>query len=148
MSDEPTPSAPPDAPHVKTVLKLASSMQRFAMVAAFAVSVVALVLSVVLRGTSGLVGSLLGVAIGLVLGFIGTAVMRGTARATPGGVMIGAMGSFALKFVLLLVFLLVFRGTTLFDAKTFAFSLLAVTVAWIAGEVVGFLKAKVPAVDV
>jgi ATP synthase protein I len=136
-----------EAPHVKTVLKLAAAMQRSAMVAAIPLSVVAIVLSVVLRGTTGLVGSVLGVAIGLGLGFLSTFVMRLTASATPGGVMLGAMASFALKFVVLLVFLLVFKNTTLFDRQTFAFTLLAVTVGWLAGEVVGFYRAKVPAVD-
>jgi ATP synthase protein I len=137
-----------DAPHVKTVLKLAAAMQRYAVIAGGVVAVVALVLSLVLRGTHGLVGSVVGVVIALVLGFVGTWVMRGTARATPGGVMVGAMASFAGKFVLLLVFVIVFRGTSLFDNQTFAFSLAGVTLAWIAGECVGFVKAKAPSVDV
>ncbi|GAA4539366.1 hypothetical protein [Pseudonocardia xishanensis] len=145
--NEPTP-APQDAPHVKTVLRLAAAMQRNAVIAGVAVAVVALVLSLVLRGTSGLVGSVIGVVIGLGLGFVGTGVMKATARATPGGVMVGAMASFAGKFVVLLVFLIVFRGTDLFDNQTFAFSLLGVTLAWIAGESIGFVRAKAPSVDV
>jgi ATP synthase protein I len=143
-----TPEVPSEAPHVKTVLKLAGAMQRNAVVLGVIASVVALVLGLVLRGTSGLIGAAIGVVIGLGLGFIGTGVMKGTARATPGGVMVGAMASFAGKFVILLVFLLIFRGTTAFDAKAFAFSLLGVTVAWIAGEMVGFIRAKAPSVDV
>ncbi|MEU7812340.1 hypothetical protein [Pseudonocardia sp. NPDC049154] len=148
MSENPDPAPAAEQPHVRTVLRLAAAMQKAAIVGGVAVSVVALVLSVLLRGVPGLIGSLLGVVIGLALGFIGTAVMKGTARATPGGVMVGAMASFAGKFVILLVFLLVFRGTTLFDNQTFAFSLLGVTVGWIAGEVVGFVRAKAPSVDV
>jgi len=142
------PPATPDAPHVKTVLTLANAMQRFALIAGGAAAMIALVLCFVLRGTSGLVGSVIGVVIGLGIGFVGTGVMKATARATPGGVMIGALASFAGKFVVLLVFLLVFRGTELFDNRTFAFTLLGVTVAWIGGEIVGFIRAKVPAVDV
>ncbi|WP_181781165.1 hypothetical protein [Pseudonocardia pini] len=145
--NDPAP-AQEDAPHVRTVLRLAAAMQRNAVILGVVASVVALVLSVVLRGTSGLIGSVIGVVIGLGLGFIGTGVMKATARATPGGVMVGAMASFAGKFVVLLVFLIVFRGTTLFDNQTFAFTLLGVTLAWIAGEVVGFVRAKAPSVDV
>lgn len=150
MSSETPPenTAPAAAPHVKTVLKLAKAMQRNAVLVAVPLAVVAVVLSAVLRGTGGLIGSLIGVVLGLALGFIGTAVMRGTAQTTPAGVMIGAMTSFAGKFVVLLVFLLVFRNTTLFDGRTFAFSLLAVTLGWVAGEVVGFIRAKAPSVDV
>jgi ATP synthase protein I len=73
--------------------------------------------------------------------------MARTARATPAGVMIGAMAAFGVKIVVMLVFLLLFQGTTLFDNRAFAFTLLAVTAAWIVGEVVGFVRTRVPAVD-
>ncbi|MFC5996581.1 hypothetical protein ACFQE5_20450 [Pseudonocardia hispaniensis] len=139
---------PPDrAPHVKTVLRLAGFMQRYAVLLGGVVSVVAIVVAAVLRGSGGAVGSVIGAVIGLAIGAVGIVVMRRTAAATPAGVMIGALTAFAGKFVLLLVFLLIFRGTTLFDSRTFAFTLLAVTAAWIAGEVIGFVRAKVPAVD-
>jgi ATP synthase protein I len=45
------------------------------------------------------------------------------------------------------VFLLLFRGTELFDNQSFAFTMLAVTAAWILGEVVGFVRTRIPAVD-
>jgi ATP synthase protein I len=150
MTDE-TPAenaAPAPAPHVKTVLKLAKAMQRNAIVIAVPLAVIGVVLSLVLRGSSGLIGGLIGAVIGLGLGFVGTGVMKGTAQASPTGVMIGAMASFGAKFIVLLVFLIVFRGTTLFDNEAFAFTLLAVTVGWIGGEVVGFIRAKAPSVDV
>jgi ATP synthase protein I len=137
----------PDAPHVKTVLRLAAVMQRFAVLLAVPVALVATVLAAVLRGTPGLIGALIGVALGLVVGAVGTMVMRGTARTSPAGVMIGAMSSFAGKILLLMVFLVGFRGTTLFDNRAFGLSLLAVTIAWIAGEVVGFIRAKPPVLD-
>lgn len=150
MSDEiPAENAAPvPAPHVKTVLKLAKAMQRNAIVIAVPLAVIGVVLSLVLRGSSGLIGGLIGAVIGLGLGFVGTGVMKGTAQASPTGVMIGAMASFGAKFIVLLVFLIVFRGTTLFDNEAFAFTLLAVTVGWIGGEVVGFIRAKAPSVDV
>ena len=150
MSDE-TPAenaAPAPAPHVKTVLKLAKAMQRNAIIIAVPLAVIGVVLSLALRGNSGLIGGLIGAVIGLGLGFVGTGVMKGTAQASPTGVMIGAMASFGAKFIVLLVFLIVFRGTTLFDNEAFAFTLLAVTVGWIGGEVVGFIRAKAPSVDV
>lgn len=141
-------TTPQDPPHVTTVLKLAAAMQRYAVIGGVGAAVVALVLSLVFRGTHGLVGGAVGVVIGLVLGFAGTWVMRATARATPGGVMVGAMASFAGKFLVLLVFVIVFRGTSLFDNQTFAFSLAGVTLAWIVGECIGFVRAKAPSVDV
>jgi ATP synthase protein I len=148
MSEPAPPPAPePDAPHVKTVLRLAAAMQRHALLVAVPVAVISAVAAVVLRGTSGLVGALIGIVLGLTAGLITTAVMRGTARTSPAGVMIGAMASLAGKILLLMLFLVAFRGTPLFDNRAFAFTLLAVTIAWIAGEVVGFVRAKVPVLD-
>jgi ATP synthase protein I len=143
----PTAVPEPDAPHVKTVLRLASMMQRHALLLSVPLAAAAVVLGAVLRGTPGLVGALIGVVLGLAAGLVTTLVMRGTARTSPAGVMIGAMTSLAGKILLLMLFLVAFRDTTLFDNRAFGFSLLAVTVAWIAGEVVGFVRAKAPVLD-
>jgi ATP synthase protein I len=143
----PTAVPEPDAPHVKTVLRLASTMQRHAVALSVPLGVVAVVLGGVLRGTPGLVGALIGVVLGLAAGLVTTLVMRGTARTSPAGVMIGAMTSLAGKILLLMLFLVAFRGTTLFDNRVFGFALLAVTIGWIAGEVVGFVRAKAPVLD-
>lgn len=144
---EPQSNAQQDAPHVATVLKLASAMQRYAVIVTAVVVVLALVAAFVLRGGSGVVGALVGAVIAGGLGWLGTWVMARTARATPAGVMIGAMTAFGLKILFMLVFLLLFQGTTLFDGRSFALTILAVTVAWIVGEVVGFVRTRIPAVD-
>ena len=138
---------PPDAPHVRTVLRLAATMQRHALLVGVPLAVAAVVLGGVLRGTPGLVGALIGALLGLAAGLVTTLVMRGTARTSPAGVMIGAMTSLGGKILLLMVFLVTFRGTTLFDNRAFGFALLAVTVGWIAGEVIGFVRAKAPVLD-
>jgi ATP synthase protein I len=136
-----------DAPHVASVLRLAATMQRTALVLAGIVAVVAVVLGFVLRGTPGGIGAVVGGVVALGLGLLGTVVMARTARATPAGVMVGALGAFTGKLAFLLVFLLLLRGTTLFDNQAFAFTMLAVTVAYITGEVVGFVRAKTPVID-
>jgi ATP synthase protein I len=136
-----------DAPHVASVLKLAAAMQRNAVILSVIVGVVAIVVAALLRGAPGATGAVVGAVIAGALGWLGTFVMAKTARATPAGVMIGAMTTFTGKIAFLLVFLLLFRGTTLFDNQTFAFTMLAVTAAWIIGEVVGFVRTRIPAVD-
>jgi ATP synthase protein I len=143
----PTAVPEPDAPHVKTVLRLAAMMQRHALLFSVPLAAGAVVLGAVLRGTPGLIGALIGVVLGLAAGLVTTLVMRGTARTSPAGVMIGAMTSLAGKILLLMLFLVAFRDTALFDNRAFGFSLLAVTLAWIAGEVVGFVRAKAPVLD-
>ncbi|HLU56524.1 MAG TPA: hypothetical protein VKZ81_13790 [Pseudonocardia sp.] len=144
MTDESTK----DAPHVATVLRLAAAMQRHAALISAVVAVVALVVAVVLRGGQGLVGALIGAVVAVGLGWMGVWVMAKTARTSPAGVMIGAMTAFGAKILFMLVFLLLFQGTTLFDSRSFAFTMLAVTAAWIVGEVVGFVRTRIPAVDV
>lgn len=144
---EPPPNVQKDAPHVATVLRLASAMQRYAAIITAVVAVIALVVAFVLRGGPGLVGALVGAVIAGGLGWLGTWVMARTARATPAGVMIGAMTAFGVKILFMLVFLLLFQGTTLFDSRSFAFTMLAVTAAWVIGEVVGFVRTRIPAVD-
>ena len=80
-----TPPPDQDAPHVKTVLRLAATMQRHALLFSVPLAVVAVVLGAVLRGTPGLIGALLGAALGLAAGLVTTIVMRGTARTSPAG---------------------------------------------------------------
>jgi ATP synthase protein I len=145
---EPTPAGTADAPHVRTVLRLAAAMQRHALLVGVPTALVAVVLGLVLRGTPGLVGALVGAVLGLAAGLVTTLVMRGTARTSPAGVMIGAMTSLAGKVLLLMLFLVLLRGTTLFDNRVFALTLLAVTIGWIAGEVVGFVRARPPVLDI
>lgn len=136
-----------DAPHVASVLKLAAGMQRNAVILAAIVAVLSIVVATLLRGGPGAIGSVVGAVVAGALGWLGTFVMARTARATPAGVMIGAMTAFTGKVAFLLVFLLLFRGTTLFDNQSFAFTMLAVTAAWIIGEVIGFVRTRIPAVD-
>jgi ATP synthase protein I len=136
-----------EAPHVASVLKLAAAMQRTAAILSMIVAVVAIVVAWLLRGAPGAIGAVVGSVIAIGLGWLGTFVMAKTARATPAGVMIGAMTAFTGKIAFLLVFLLLFRGTTLFDNRAFAFTMLAVTAAWILGEVIGFVRTRIPVVD-
>jgi ATP synthase protein I len=144
-SENTTPTA--DAPHVASVLRLAAGMQRAAAILTVIAGVVAIALGFVLGGVPGGIGAIVGAVIAGGLGWLSTFVMIKTARATPAGVMVGAMAAFAAKIVFLLVFLLMFRGTTLFDNRVFAYSMLAVTAAWIIGEVVGFVRTRIPAID-
>jgi ATP synthase protein I len=145
---EPAPRQEADAPHVATVLRLASAMQRHAAIITAVVAVLALVVAFLMRGGPGLLGALVGAVIAGGLGWLGTWVMARTARASPAGVMVGAMAAFGAKILFMLVFLLLFQGTTLFDSRSFAFTMLGVTAAWIMGEVVGFVRTRIPAVDV
>jgi len=137
-----------DAPHVRTVLMMARAMQRNALVLSAVAAVVAVVAAYLWRGVPGGVGAAVGAVLALTLGYLGTFVMAKTARATPIGVMAGGMAAFAGKVAFMLVFLLLLRKTTLFDNQSFAVTLLAVTFVYIIGEVVGFVRTRMPVVDI
>lgn len=137
-----------DAPHVRTVLMMARAMQRNALILSVVAAVIAIVVAYLVRGVPGGIGAAVGAVLALALGYLGTFVMAKTARATPIGVMAGAMTAFAGKIAFMLVFLLLLRDTTLFDNRSFAITLLAVTFAYIIGEVVGFVRTRMPVVDI
>lgn len=146
-SSENVPYQDQDAPHVRTVLMMARAMQRDALVLSVIAAVVSLVVAYFVREVSGAVGAAVGGVLALVLGYLGTFVMAKTARATPIGVMAGALTAFAGKIAFMLLFLLL-RNTTLFDNQSFAVTLLAVTFTYIIGEVVGFVRTRMPVVDI
>lgn len=147
-SPENVPRQEEDAPHVRTVLMMARAMQRNALILSVVAAVIAIVVAYLVRGAPGVIGAAVGAVIALALGYLGTFVMAKTARATPIGVMAGAMTAFAGKIAFMLVFLLLLRDTTLFDNRSFAITLLAVTFAYIIGEVVGFVRTRMPVVDI
>lgn len=147
-SSENVPYQDQDAPHVRTVLMMARAMQRDALVLSVIAAVVSLVVAYFVREVSGAVGAAAGGVLALVLGYLGTFVMAKTARATPIGVMAGALTAFAGKIAFMLLFLLLLRNTTLFDNQSFAVTLLAVTFTYIIGEVVGFVRTRMPVVDI
>ncbi|OIQ76339.1 hypothetical protein GALL_419840 [mine drainage metagenome] len=92
------------------------------------------------KGGKGALGALVGGSIALTFFAIHLLVSRLTRRADPAYVMALAFASYFAKVLALLVFLVAFAGTRSFDHTAFAVTTLGVSVAWLTGEVVAYLR--------
>lgn len=117
---------------------------------------VTVVVGVVAAVIGGLVASdtgkaLLGAAIGtlIVVAFftVGQLVVGAVLRSNPQMATTVALMVYLIKIGVLLVFIILFQGTTAFDTKVFALTVVACTLAWTAAEVWVFSRAKVLYVD-
>ncbi|MFD4142484.1 hypothetical protein [Streptomyces sp. NPDC058572] len=112
-----------------------------------AAGVIAAVISGVVAGGKGALGAVVGTLVVILFMGIGMVVLQRTAKSFPH--LFQAMGLmlYTAQLLLLLVFMAVFKDTTLFDAKTFAFTLLAATIVWVGAQARAYMKAKILYVD-
>ncbi|MEU5088144.1 hypothetical protein [Streptomyces sp. NPDC021356] len=108
-----------------------------------AVGVVAVAVSGAVAGGKGATGAVVGVVLAILYMGIGLYVLQWTAKTLPQ--LFQAMGLmlYVAQLLLLLIFLALFKGTTLFNAKAFAFSLVVATVAWMAAQARAHMKSKI-----
>lgn len=104
---------------------------------------VAVVVSSVLVGGEGALGAATGSVLVICFMGVGLLVLQRTARSLPQ--LFQAMGLmlYTTQLLLLAVFLAVFKDTTLFHVKAFAFSLVGVTLVWIAAQARAHMTAKI-----
>ncbi|MBZ9641792.1 MULTISPECIES: hypothetical protein [unclassified Streptomyces] len=108
-----------------------------------AVGAVAAVVSGVVAGGKGAVGSLVAALVTILFMGIGLLVLQRTAKSLPH--LFQAMGLmlYAAQILLLFVFLAVFKNTTLFNPRAFAITLIATTLAWIGAQTIAHMKSKI-----
>jgi ATP synthase protein I len=108
-----------------------------------AVGVIAVGVSTAAAGGKGAIGAAFGTLLVMLFMGIGVVVLQHTARSLPH--LFQAMGLmlYTAQLLLLATVLAMFKGTTLFDAKAFGFSLLAATLVWIAAQARAHMKAKI-----
>ncbi|MEU9703185.1 hypothetical protein ACF09C_17505 [Streptomyces sp. NPDC014870] len=118
-----------------------------AAIPAAATGAIAAVISGVVAGGKGALGAVIGCALVLAFMGIGLVVLQRTAKSYPH--LFQAMGLLLYTTQILFLFLLIvlFKKTTFFDFKTFAFTLLAVTIVWIAAQARAYAKAKIMYID-
>ncbi|MER6030768.1 hypothetical protein [Streptomyces sp. NPDC001851] len=112
-----------------------------------AAGVVAVAVSGAVAGGKGALGAAVGVLLAIAYMGIGLYVLQWTAKTLPQ--LFQAMGLmlYVAQLLLVMLFLAVFKGTTLFNTRAFAFSLIAATVVWMAAQTRAHLKAKIFYVD-
>lgn len=95
--------------------------------------------------------ALLGAAIGtvIVVAFftVGQVVVGAVLRTAPQMAMSVALMVYLVKIGVLFIFIILFQGTTAFDTKVFALTIVACTLAWTVAEVWIFARTKVLYVD-
>lgn len=109
--------------------------------------VLATVISGLVAGGEGAIGAVLGTVVVLAFMGIGLLVLQRTAKSLPH--LFQAMGLllYTTQILLLFIVMALLKNTTWFDFKAFAFTLLAVTIVWIAAQARAYMKAKILYVD-
>jgi len=92
-------------------------------------------------------GAAIAIAIVVVFFTVGQVVVGAVLRSNPQMALTVALMVYLLKIGVLLIFIVLFEGTTAFDTKVFALTVLACTLAWTAAEVWVFARTKVLYVD-
>ncbi|MEQ1738232.1 MAG: hypothetical protein ABL886_17750 [Rhodoglobus sp.] len=125
---------------------------RYGAVITVAIAVAAGVIAWFTGGAPALIGALVGAGLAAVFLGLTTVSMLIAGRATRGdatnpiffAIVLGAMG---VKFVLFLVFAIWLRGQTWLDPGAFAFTAIAAVIGSLTGDVLAFLRARVPYVS-
>ncbi|WP_329293876.1 hypothetical protein [Streptomyces pseudovenezuelae] len=108
-----------------------------------AVGAIAAVVSGLVVGGKGAIGSAVATVIVILFMGLGLYILQRTAKSLPH--LFQAMGLmlYATQILLLFVFMAAFKNTTLFHPKAFAFTLVACTLAWIAAQTRAHMKSKI-----
>jgi ATP synthase protein I len=116
---------------------------RRSAVSTAAAALIMVVLSVILGGTKGLVGSVLGVALVAVFFAISIAAVTRAAKVSPQAMMITALASYTIKILVLLFLVARFSGTTAFNGLLFGVTAIVCVLAWSFAQVFWSMRLKV-----
>jgi ATP synthase protein I len=111
------------------------------------VGVTATVVSALVAGGKGLVGALVALAVVAVFFGLGFAALMRITQDKPQVTMMAGMLVYTVQMLLIGVFIIAFSGTTLFNSRAFALSLLVTALAWVGGQVRHSLTSKMLYVD-
>ncbi|MGV9450389.1 hypothetical protein [Streptomyces sp. NPDC003635] len=112
-----------------------------------AAGAIVVAVSAAVAGGKGALGAVIGTLLAILFMGIGLYVLQWTAKTLPQ--LFQAMGLmlYVAQLLLLLIFVALFKDTSLFNAKTFAISLVVATVVWMAAQARAHMKAKIFYID-
>ncbi|MEV6114849.1 hypothetical protein AB0L59_20620 [Streptomyces sp. NPDC052109] len=116
-------------------------------VPAAAAGAIAVAVSAAVAGGKGALGAAVGTVLAILFMGIGLYVLQWTAKTLPQLFQMMGLMLYVAQLLLLLIFVAVFKDTSLFNAKTFAVSLVVATVVWMAAQARAHMKAKIFYVD-
>jgi ATP synthase protein I len=106
-------------------------------------ALIMVVLSTVLGGAKGLLGSVLGVALVAIFFAISITAVNRAAKISPQAMMITAIGSYTIKILVLVFVAAHFSGTTAFNGKLFGLTAIVCVLVWTFAQVIWSMKLKV-----
>jgi ATP synthase protein I len=106
-------------------------------------ALIMIVLSTILGGTKGLVGSVLGVALVAVFFAISITAVSRAAKVSPQAMMITALTSYVVKILILVFLSAKFSGTTAFNGRLFGLTAIVCVLVWSFAQVFWSMKLKV-----
>jgi ATP synthase protein I len=106
-------------------------------------ALIMVVLSTILGGAKGLLGSVLGVALVAVFFAISITAVSRAAKVSPQAMMITALTSYMIKILVLLFVVAKFSGTTAFNGRLFGLTAIVCVLAWTFSQVFWSMKLKV-----
>ena len=106
-------------------------------------ALVMVVLSTILGGTKGLIGSVLGVALVAVFFAISITAVGRAAKVSPQAMMITAVASYTIKILALLFIAAKFSSTTAFNGRLFGLTAIVCVLVWSFAQVIWSMKLKV-----
>jgi len=107
------------------------------------VGVIASIIGVLVGAGKGLLGAVIATVIVVVFFSIGQFTLGAVLKSNPQMALTVALMIYLVKVGVLLVLIILFSGTTLFDTKVFAATIVAGTLAWTGAEVWVFARTKV-----
>jgi hypothetical protein len=122
-----------------------SQLLRGALTPTFIVGVVAIGFSLFIKGTPGLLAALLAQAVVLIYFLVHIFISKISRNLDPMSTMALAMFSYFAKFLLLGAFLWAltrYTSRTTIDRASFGVTAIALTFAWLGGEIASYLKLK------
>jgi len=106
-------------------------------------ALIMVVLSTILGGAKGLLGSVLGVALVAVFFAISITAVSRAAKVSPQAMMITALTSYMIKILVLLFVVAKFSGTTAFNGRLFGLTAIVCVLVWTFSQVFWSMKLKV-----
>jgi ATP synthase protein I len=106
-------------------------------------ALIMVVLSTILGGTKGLVGSVLGVALVAVFFAISITAVSRAAKVSPQAMMITALTSYLVKILILVFLSAKFSSTTAFNGRLFGLTAIVCVLVWSFAQVFWSMKLKV-----
>lgn len=108
-----------------------------------AAGAIATVVCGAVAGGKGAIGAVAGLVVVIAFMAIGLVVLQRTAKSYPSLFQMMGLVLYTVQILLLAIVLAVFKHTSLFNTRTFAISLLAAAVVWIAAQARSHMKAKI-----